>query len=187
MEKTVTIRLRSYLQEFYTAVSGSEKASTSLKSFLGSILVLFVEYAPKNYIPSFLRGPEYFEVELVNYQAKVGPDVRGNVYINEYHFQSIERCLLEHFDSIFYTFMDQYVGNHTIRKGKMARSLVNDGILFFCMQHKMNYAQHFECLKKKYYRERRNREKTRSEVQDNFHEQLPQNVQNYVQLVLDFQ
>ncbi len=186
-KKTVTIRLKPYLQEFYTGISGSTKANSSLRSFLGSIIILFIERIPRDYTPKLYTGEQYFDVELKHYSHHTGPDIRGNVYINEFHFPKIERCLMEYFDSIFFTFMDQWTSNRTYSKSRVSNPKVNDGILVFCRQHKINYARYFECLKKKYYRERNQRMKLKNNSSNTIEEFIPTQVQNYVQLIMKFE
>lgn len=188
MEKTVTIKLKPYLQQFYTNLGKSDKVNTSLKGVLGSVIVIFLARQPRDYVPPRYSGDEYLEVGLKYIDSKTGPDIRGNVYVPEKHFKTIERLLKTIFEAIYFNYMDRWLLNKTVKNNRILGSYVSDGILAFCIENNISYADAFENLKKKYYRERRcrNNSSNYKKNEDLFRESVPEQIQSYVhQLVLN--
>ena len=185
-KKTVIIKLKPYLREFFCALQKEKNVNSSLKSFLGSVLLPFLSDVPKDYKPSLNKERESneLEIELVQYHHKVGPEIRGNVYIPEKNFKPVERILLEYFNSIFFTFMDVYVSNKTIRNGRIGNPFVNDAIYLFCVKYEINY-DNFDCLKKKYYRERKQREGFLKNKDTESIDYIPYCVQNNLQIAIN--
>jgi len=143
MNQRVTIKLKPHLQEFIKSILNDECLYTSRKSVIGAMITPFVEIAPKNYVFSQSKGPDYITLTLAGKLSDI--DHRGApIIISEENQKNFERLLGIYFKDIFFRYVDDKIRyTNEIKKC----------ILMFCRDYNISFTHiTYEMLKKAYYR-----------------------------------
>jgi len=143
MTDSVAVKLKPYLQDFIRGFLNDDAVTASTRNFIGKFLKIFLQYSPKEFIPSLHHTDEYLVIEL-KYFSDSSLDIRGNVYMSEQNQKAFETLLDDFFKNLFYQYMsDKTRYNEEIKKC----------ILDFCDFYNITYSGiNYETLKKSYYR-----------------------------------
>jgi len=146
---TITIKLKPYLQE-YLQCKINEPLTNSSKNIIGVILTPFIERIPADYIPKIEKGPDFIEIDLVNFDRL---DIRGNCYVSEDNQRNFSRILDAHFKDVFYSYVDDKIRYEIVIDKKIRKIEIKKIILQFCADYHITFNNiTYEMLKKSYYR-----------------------------------